>query len=295
MQIWKTSRETDTIGVLLFDRFSNHCLANAIEPFRAANELSGRRLYRWHHLSMDGAPVVSSSGLAVRPERALERHDGGAMLFLVPSYGVERLGTSRTLRAIRAASRRFDVVAGMDTGAWLMAEAGLLDGRRATLHWDNLAEFRERFPEVRAVSDPYVADPPAMSCGGVTTTFDLVLDLIERRHGPMLRLEVAAFFVHGSRDRGPFQTLGETDDALILAAVALMRERIEDWPGLPGIALLGAAGLLSEEPAAGRLPGRVRLLFQPAEGVCPGGHGLRLERLDLTFRQPTDLPGDHPP
>lgn len=236
LQIWKSSDGCRTIGVLLFERFSNHCLANAIEPFRAANTLSGRRLYRWQHLSVDGAPVTSSSGLAVRPEMPLDRHDGGAMLFLLPSYGVDRLGTPRTLRALRAASRRFGLVAGMDTGAWLMAEAGLLDGRRATVHWDDLAAFGERFPEVEAVTDSFVAEGDRMTCGGVTTTFDLALHLIGAQHGPMLRLEVAAFFVHAARDRGAFVTLGEADDDRILAALALMRRRMEEAPPLAAIA-----------------------------------------------------------
>ena len=75
------------IAILLFDRFSNHCLANAVEPFRAANMLSRKELYRWQFVTWDGRDVVSSSGLPVTPGARLADHPGGDYLFLLPSYG----------------------------------------------------------------------------------------------------------------------------------------------------------------------------------------------------------------
>lgn len=236
MQIWKSSKVGRTITVLLLDRFSNHCLANAIEPFRAANTLSGHHLYSWKFLGLEVGPVESSSGLAVTPERVLERHDGGDLLFVLPSYGFRRFATPATLRTLRAASRRFRRIVGMDTGAWLLAEAGLLQGRRATIHWDEFAAFEEAFPEVTVRPESFVLDGPVITCGGASTTFDLALHLIEVDHGPMLRLEVAALFVHGARDRGAFATRAEIDDDRIHAAIGLMRRHLEEPPKLGRIA-----------------------------------------------------------
>jgi hypothetical protein len=103
MQNSRTSAPCRTVGVLLFDRFSNHCLANAIEPLRAANTFAGRTLYRWSFLSLDGAQVTSSSGLPVQPETTLARHPGGDYLFLMPSYGFRDQAGPATARALRSA------------------------------------------------------------------------------------------------------------------------------------------------------------------------------------------------
>ncbi|MGH1483552.1 MAG: GlxA family transcriptional regulator [Geminicoccales bacterium] len=216
-----------TIGVLLFDQFSNHCLANAVEPFRAANTLSGRNLYRWHHLSMDGKLVTSSSGLPVQPERALAAHPGGDLLFVMPSYGCREQARPPVLSALRAADRRFRAIAGLDTGAWLMADAGLLDGRRATIHWDELTNFAEQFPEIDVVGDRHIIDGDRMTCGGATTTFELALALIQSHFGPTLWLDVAALFMHG--EHSPAQDLRRLvgRNAMVQAAVMIMRRHIE--------------------------------------------------------------------
>ncbi|MGV6846951.1 MAG: GlxA family transcriptional regulator [Marinibacterium sp.] len=209
------------MSVLLFDAFSNHCLANAVEPLRAANMLVGRRLYRWHFASLTGEAVTSSSGLPVQPDLALSDDPGGDYLFVMPSYGFERAADAACGRALRAASRRFSNVVAMDTGAWLLAAAGLLDGRRATIHWDEIDRFAERFPETTVVPDRIVRDGAFLSCGGANTAFDLVLDLIAAHHGAMVRLEVASLFMPDpERTSGPG---GSAQDKLI----SLMRRNIE--------------------------------------------------------------------
>lgn len=83
----KNFRQPKRIGVLLFERFSNHCLANAVEPMRAVNELLGRQAYDWRYLSVDGAPVTSSSGLPVTVQASLGRDSAGDVLMLLPGYG----------------------------------------------------------------------------------------------------------------------------------------------------------------------------------------------------------------
>jgi len=227
MHIWKSSSTCRTVGVLLFDSFSNFCLANAVEPLRAANTLARKQLYRWQFLSIDGAVVTSSSGLPVQPEMPLRRHPGGELLFVMPSYGYANHCSPACSKALRAASGRFRTLAAMDSGAWLLGAAGLLTGRRATIHWDELDLFAERFPEVDVVDDPTVADGNILSCGGANTTFELVLGLIEHHHGAMLRIEVASLFMAtGSRAKpGPDmpQVPGTAADIF-----SLMRRNIEE-------------------------------------------------------------------
>lgn len=227
MQIWKQSDTCRTIGVLLFDAFSNHCLANAVEPLRAANTLARKQLYRWQFLSIDGAVVTSSSGLPVKPELALGRHPGGDCLFVMPSYDFDRHATVACTRALRAARRRFGVMAGFDMGSWLLASAGLLDGRRATIHWDEMVKFAERFPEVQVVDDRVALEGDVMSCGGASTSFELVLEMIGQQHGPMLRLEVEALFTYGNSDLPGPAGRPLRRDRFTQGVIALMRRNIE--------------------------------------------------------------------
>ncbi len=227
MHNWtKTATASICVDILLFDRFSNHCLANALEPFRAANTLAKRQAYHWQIYTLDGSPVVSSSGISVVPGGALKELRADGMLFVISSYGYRDLDTPKTRRGLRAAAARSDVVVGMDTGAWLMAATGLLDGRRATIHWDLIDSFAERFLAVNVVKERFVADGNRITCGGATTAFEVVLDMIRRQQGEALRLDVAALFMHElagvsvKRDGSPRSRLSAR-------AMTLMQENIE--------------------------------------------------------------------
>jgi transcriptional regulator GlxA family with amidase domain len=237
MRNWHSfSEQTENIGILLFDRFSNHCLANVVEPLRAANELLRRPAYRWSFLTIEGGLVTSSSGMPVLPEGKLSDADGGSCLFVQPSYEYRRHATPQTSAALRAASHKFKRLAGLDTGSWLLAHAGLLDGQRATIHWDVLVEFEEAFPKVDVSSERYVVEARHLSCGGAMTAFDMVLELIARRHGEALRLEVAAFFMQGDSERDHDPMRRSTGSDLVDRAVALMRVNLETPVSMPDLA-----------------------------------------------------------
>ena len=220
-------QETKTVCLLLFDGFSNLCLANAVEPLRAANTLARRDLYQWTYLGLSDDALTSSSGLPVAPQCMTSKHRGDALL-VMPSYGHENLANENSARALRAAATRFDMLVGLDTGAWLLAHAGLLDGFRATCHWDVLNEAAEAFPQVDFTEDRHVIDRNRASCGGATTTLDLMLSLIERDHGAALALEVAALFMYGERDPLTDPQRLVPNRRQIRAAAALMRRHVED-------------------------------------------------------------------
>lgn len=213
--------------MLLFDGFSNLCLANAVEPLRAANALSRKALYEWTFASMTDAPVRSSSGLPVQAT-PLSSLLSGSYLFVMPSYGHEALAAPATGRVLRAAALRFETLAGLDTGAYLLAHAGLLDGRKATCHWDILSQAAEAFPEVNFTEDRFIIDGNRASCGGATTTLELMLELIEQRHGAALALEVAALFMYGERAPNLDPNRLIPRHRTVQAAAALMRRHVEE-------------------------------------------------------------------
>ncbi len=234
MRSWQISpKNPEKVGVLLFDRFSNHCLANAIEPLRAANTFLGRRAYQWEFMSLDGAPVTSSSGLPVTVATTLSDASAGDYLFVMPSYEFRELATPANARSLRAAARKFKVVVGLDAGSWLLASAGLLDGRRATIHWDETDAFQEKFPDLDIRRSRMEIDGDRWSCGGAMTAFDLALRMIGDAHGEALRLEVAALLMSGETHAGG-GTRPKT--RLVSGGLAMMRENLEDPVTVPRIA-----------------------------------------------------------
>jgi len=225
MRSWTTSDAApQRIGLLLFDAFSMHCLANTVEPLRAANGFAGRTVYDWQFLSMDGGPVTSSSGLEVKAHARLSGASGD-VLVVMPSYRFADHATANVSHALRNARARYRVMAGFDTGSWLLARAGLLKGRRATIHWEELDRFAETFPEVDVVRDRFLFDGDRITCGGALTAFETVMEMIGRHHGAALRLEVATLFM-SPEAIGP-QAAPTARGRTVARAVALMQVHLE--------------------------------------------------------------------
>lgn len=233
---------TRQIDILLFDAFSALCLANTVEPFRAANSFLKSPAYSWRFLTLDGQPAVSSSGMEIRAHAAVSRCSGD-LLIAMPSYEYRAYANDTTARALRAASHRYDKLAGFDTGAWLLADAGLLDGRRSTIHWEEIDRFAEAFPQVIVERKKHVFDLDRISCSGALAAFDAVLDLIEQHLGPALRLQVAILFMsaEATGDHGAIVAR----DKFVSRAIAVMQACVE--PALPIGEVARRVGLSQKE------------------------------------------------
>jgi len=225
MQVWKNhTAATQQVDVLLFEAFSALCLANTVEPMRAANTLAGRVLYRWRFLTLDGGPATSSSGMSVAAHGALSGHSGD-MLIVMPSYEFARHASEATARALRVAATRYAVMAGFDTGSWLLADAGLLDGLRATIHWEEIERFSEAFPDVVSERARFVEDCDRVTCSGAQAAFDVMTHRIGVRHGQALRLELAMLFM--SPDERTPQDIPVARGRSLARAIRVMQENIE--------------------------------------------------------------------
>ncbi|MEL6571652.1 MAG: GlxA family transcriptional regulator [Pseudomonadota bacterium] len=221
----KNDRWGASFDILLFPSFSNHCLANLVEPLRAANTLSRTDFYHWRFLTMDGAPVESSSGLQVAPHAALG-DGGGDSLVVMPSYGFRDLDRGKMPAQMRQAARRYRCLIGMDTGSWLLARAGLLDDRRATIHWEELTGFAEAFPQVDVVRERYVLEGDRITCSGAMAAFDLVLHMIGVQHGALLAVEVAQLFM--TRDSARSHASAPRGSRIVDRALTIMQAHLED-------------------------------------------------------------------
>jgi len=226
VQRWiKDTAAPQQVDLLLFDAFSGHCLANTVEPMRAANTLAGRRIYGWRFLTLDGDTATSSAGMEVKAHARLADCSGD-MLIAMPSYDYRRLASAATGRALRAAAQRYGVMAGFDAGAWLLAAAGLLDGYHATIHWEELPGFAEAFPTVDAQRLRHVRDGERITCSGALAAFELMLDLIAERHGQALRLELAALFMSPEATGGQVIPLARSRS--LVRAIEAMQANLEE-------------------------------------------------------------------
>ncbi len=194
------------INVLLFDKFSNMLLACLLEPLRVVRDQTGADIH-WSIVTPDDDAVRSSSGLRLSPDVALV--DAGAcdLLMVVGGDEFRQNASKPASRKCVALTRQAETVIGADTGAWFLASWGLLDGRRATLHWQTLTEFSEAFPNVETLPDRFVRDGPIWTCGGASTAMDLMIALISERYGDALAHDAASMFLH---DGARFDGLGHS-------------------------------------------------------------------------------------
>ena len=239
---------------LVFDGFSNMILACAIEPLRAARDISGKRLFSWQITTMDGQPATSSSRLSLAADLSADRIGATDALVVVTGYGARDHMSRAATQIIRRKSRGLPLTVGLDTGAWLMAGAGLLTGRRATIHWMELDAFAETFLDVDSLTTPWVQDGDCVTCGGAGGVLDWTLSLISGRGDEALSFDVANMFGRIAATSGPYDSPVDYPPAVprmmdlglppaLQRAVKAMRETADTPLPLPDIAEIAAVSL----------------------------------------------------
>lgn len=187
-----------TATVLLTPGFSMMSFSALIEPMRGANRIAGSRLFRWQLLSPAGGPVLASNGIDVQTRPILARDDSSDLVVICG--GQEDVTyTDRTLREFLRHLMRSDALIGsVSTASFILAEAGLLDGRRCTTHWDYIDALRERYPQLDVCNDIFVMDRRVFTCGGGVAAMDVMLEIIETMRGGDFANKVRENFVYGS-------------------------------------------------------------------------------------------------
>ncbi|MGJ8517577.1 GlxA family transcriptional regulator [Carnimonas bestiolae] len=189
-----------SIGFYIYPGHQALDLAGPFSAFEAASTIAGHPLYSLNVLSRDGGPVVGSGGMSVETSAI----SGKRLDTLVVAGGNIALMLERSaVQAVRSSAIRSRRVASVCTGAFLLAEAGLLDGRRATTHWRRAREFQARYKAVKVETDRiFIADEHVWTSAGITAGIDLALALIEEDHGVDLAREVARELVIYHRRSG---------------------------------------------------------------------------------------------
>lgn len=224
---------TQRMGFFLVPHFSMMALSSVTEPLRAANRVSGRPLYSWHLISVDGEPVSSSSGFALLPEFAITSSPEFSHLFVVASIGVSDYRNAQVFDFLRRYAATGLTLGGISLGTMILARAGLLDKRRCTIHWEALRELAEEFPSLDVSRDIYCIDGDRMTCSGGTAAIDMMLELIARQHGHQMAGEVADQFIHTrmrtaqESQKMAIQWRYGVEDRRIVNAITLMEQNIE--------------------------------------------------------------------
>ncbi|MEX6500439.1 GlxA family transcriptional regulator [Pseudomonas zhanjiangensis] len=183
-----------TFQFLLLPGFSMMGLMSAIEPLRAANRFC-RDAFAWRLLSQDGDAVQASNGMSLNVDSALELPAAGDSLFVVAGYEPLLHFNARLGAWLRRADREAGLLGGIDTGSFVLAEAGLFGDQCLTLHWEAIEAFKERYPRLTVTQELFEIDGRRITSAGGTATLDLMLTLIGRKHGEQLALEVSEQFV----------------------------------------------------------------------------------------------------
>ena len=219
---------------LLLDSFTLIAFASAIEPLRLANRMAGRTLYEWTLASESGAPVACSNGVVVQADSALEELSRDTTIIVCGGTQVKRAITRPVLTWLRRESRKGLAVGAVCTGAQVIAQAGLLDGRRCTIHWENRDSFEEDFPEIALTQNIYVIDRDRYTAAGGMASTDLMLKLIARKYGAELANLVADQMIHtGIRSDRDEQRLSiptriGVRHPKLATVIHMMEENIED-------------------------------------------------------------------
>jgi transcriptional regulator GlxA family with amidase domain len=169
--------------------------------YELANNLSEEPCYDLVLLSEHGGPIPSSSGVTVMTE-PVTRHDYDTLL-VAGQMAPGRRSTPGFVEILRQAGQHARRVASICTGAFLLAEAGLLDGKRATTHWAQARDLQRAYPKLRVEEDRiYINEGRVWTSAGMTACVDLCLALVESDHGPELARSIARKLVICHRRSG---------------------------------------------------------------------------------------------
>jgi len=171
-------------------------LISAMEMFRIANRLADKELYKAKLYTTGGEPVPASNSVVITPEGCLDCIDEQAIAVVCGGMNIQYNTPKGLVAWLRKISRRGRTIGSFCTGSHILAIAGLLEGYRCTIHWENIPSFVETFPEINLSGKLFEIDRNRFTCAGGTATFDLILSLITMQHGASLAEDVAEQMLH---------------------------------------------------------------------------------------------------
>jgi transcriptional regulator GlxA family with amidase domain len=193
----ETARPRRFVFVLL-PQFTMLCVSCAVEALRSANRMAGREIYSWALAGEGGDTATCSNGIMFKLDMDLGELSRDDTLMLCGGLDVQAASSKRVLNWLRREARRGVVTGGLCTAGYTLARAGLLDGRKATIHWENQDSFAEEFEEVELTRSVFVIDGNRITTAGGTASIDLMLKIIADDHGEDLANAVADQLIYST-------------------------------------------------------------------------------------------------
>ncbi|MGV3549593.1 GlxA family transcriptional regulator [Rhizobium sp.] len=230
--------------IIVTPNFNLTATAAFIDPFRAANYLEGVTRFRWNLVSANGGMCLASNGFSVETQRLADfQSDGFDIVVMSASWTPETARTPQLLAALRKWARAGSIMGALDTGGFILADAGLLSGHRATVHYEHIDAFKELHSDVDVSEDIFVRDDKRFTCAGGIASADIALHIIRASSGDALANAAARYIFHPSlRQPGTSQNpasiepLGSHVPASIRQAIVVMEQYLENPLSVPDIA-----------------------------------------------------------
>lgn len=255
---------TMSVTFVLVPNFTMLAFSSALEPFRIANQLAGRRLFRWAVFGRNDEAVMSSSGIAVSTDGSLPREVTDGYVLVCGGVTPEKTMSRELGNWLRAQWRRGRVIGGLCTGTYALAHAGILSGHHFTLHWENIPGFCEKFPDLEPERRIFCMDDRILSCAGGVAAADLSLALIAQHYGaPFARVVMEMCLLSNNRSGEEAQVSSlaarlASRNAVVVRAAEFLEANLED-----GFDLAACAR------HAGVAPRQVQRLFRSYLGMTP--------------------------
>lgn len=262
--LFSPSDEAIDITLLVLPEVSLLSLAGTLEPLRAANRASGRNLFRWKLVSPDGEPVTTSSGVQLGVQAGLDPTKVDGALIVLAAFNVDRYLDSDLLGQLRKIAKKGIPIGAVESGSWVLASAGLLDGRSATTHWEDLERFAAAFPEITVKPDRFVIDGNRFTTGGASPALDMALYLIRKRHGYSLALEVASIFIYEE-----VRTAADPQRMLSLGTMTWQEPRLSETIKIMEANIEEPLSIREIAKRVGLKERMLELLFKKVIGVSP--------------------------
>ncbi len=183
---------------VLIENFTLLSFSSALDALRIANRMSGKDLYEWIFIGENEEVVSCSAGTQFKLDNSLIELHRDDTLLLCGGTQIQESTTKKLIGWLRREARRGLVIGGLCTAAYPMAKAGLLDGKKATIHWENQDSFAEEFLEVELTKTVFVCDSNRYTTAGGTSSIDLMLKIIADEHGEELANAVADQMIYSS-------------------------------------------------------------------------------------------------
>ncbi|WP_166416394.1 GlxA family transcriptional regulator [Cochlodiniinecator piscidefendens] len=222
------------IHFILLPRYPVLSLATAQETLQSFNLMAGEAVYRWSMRAAYSETVVSSLGPEYPTGTNTDNHNTPDAVVVVSGLGVEAQIRPSLLSELRSYARHGVPIIGLCTGAFVLAKAGLLEGRTAAIHWSYRDGFSENFPNVRLENRLYTFDGMVGSTAGGVSAIDIFLDFIARKQGEKLSSKLAEFINYKPiRDLNAHLDIGLVNRCVarhptLVAVLSLMEDNIED-------------------------------------------------------------------